>query len=311
MEASRSGGAGGVARGAAARREAEAARGEREVTRPAGLTEFAEPDAVEALARPARGATDANAASGAGAALDASAVSVANAAPAAGWGAPPNKQRTARARSLSHQNVARRITPPRWLHSAVIIVALLPLAWIIYALASDFFQGTRLLGSNPIKEAEHGTGEMTIRLLFASLAVTPAIKLLKQGWLIRYRRTFGLLAFSYVCAHLLIYFTLDLELVWGDLVADLKKRVYIMFGMAGFLLLLPLAVTSTKGWIRRLGSARWNSLHRAVYAAVVTGIVHYWMAVKRDITAPLIFAVLFALLFGFRIWWNSRRSVSV
>ncbi|MEO7966455.1 MAG: protein-methionine-sulfoxide reductase heme-binding subunit MsrQ [Gemmatimonadaceae bacterium] len=181
------------------------------------------------------------------------------------------------------------------------------MAFVLYALASDFSQGTRLLGANPIKEAEHATGKMTIRLLLATLAVTPAIKLFKQGWLIRYRRTFGLLAFTYSCLHLLIYFVLDLELVWGDLAADLAKRVYIMFGMSGFLLLLPLAVTSTKGWIRRLGSARWSAIHRAVYVTVILGMVHYWMAVKRDITAPLIFAILFAFLFGFRIWWSRSR----
>lgn len=225
-------------------------------------------------------------------------------------GAPPTKESTGQTPNPRHQSRATSTNPSRWLHPLVIVVALLPLAWIACALASDYFNGTRLLGSNPIKESEHGTGEMTIRLLAASLAITPAIKLFKKGWLIRYRRTLGLLAFTYACVHLLIYFVLDLELVWGDLLADLEKRVYIMFGMGGFLLLLPLAVTSTKGWIRRLGSARWNALHRAVYAVVVLGMVHYWMAVKRDITAPLLFAVIFAALFGYRIWLNRRRPKS-
>lgn len=221
-------------------------------------------------------------------------------------GAPPKKESTATPTDDRHQSRARRINPPRWLHPLVILIAILPFVWIAYALASDYFQGTRLLGSNPIKEAEHGTGEMTVRLLLATLAITPAIKLSRQGWLIRYRRTLGLLAFAYACVHLLIYFVLDLELVWGDLAADLEKRVYIMFGMGAFLLLVPLALTSTKGWIRRLGAARWNALHRAVYATVVLGMVHYWMAVKRDITAPLLFAIAFAALFGFRIWWARR-----
>ena len=225
-------------------------------------------------------------------------------------GAPPEEQAATPAEPARHRRVPGRFIPPRWLHGAVIAGSLLPLAWLVYALASDFFQGTRLLGSNPIKEAEHYSGQMTMRFLLVTLAVTPAIRLLKQGWLIRYRRTFGLLAFTYATTHLLIYFTLDLELIWGDLLADVTDRIYITLGMAAFLLLLPLAITSTKGWIRRLGSARWNRLHRAVYAVVVLGLIHYWMAVKRDIRAPLVFIVLYALLFGLRIWWSRRQPAS-
>lgn len=225
-------------------------------------------------------------------------------------GPPPTEEAVATAPPSRHRNVPRRITPPRWLHGLVVVGSLLPLAWLVYALASDFFQGTRLLGSNPIKEAEHYSGQVTMRFLLVTLAITPAIKLWKQGWLIRYRRTFGLLAFTYATTHLLIYFTLDLELIWGDLVADVTDRIYITLGMAAFLLLLPLAITSTKGWIRRLGSARWNRLHRAVYAVVVLGMIHYWMAVKRDIRAPLIFILLFTLLFGFRLWWSRRQPAS-
>ena len=199
---------------------------------------------------------------------------------------------------------------PRWLYPVVFLVSLSPFVYIATALASDFFRGTRMLGSNPIKEAEHFSGEMTMRMLLLSLCISPAVKTFRAGWLIRYRRTFGLFAFFYVCTHLTIYAVLDVQLNWADLVADVTKRLYITLGMAAFVLLVPLAVTSTKGWIRRLGSARWNWLHRAVFGTVVLGMTHYFMAVKKDITDPLIFAALFALLFGWRIREARRRAVA-
>ena len=198
--------------------------------------------------------------------------------------------------------------PPRWLYPVVFVASLAPFVYVVVALASDFFKGTRLLGSNPIKEAEHFCGKMTLRMLLFSLCISPAVKTFRIGWLIRYRRTFGLFAFFYVCTHLMIYAVLDVELNWADLVADVTKRLYITLGMAGFALLIPLAVTSTKGWIRRLGSARWNWLHRAVFGTVVLGVIHYFMAVKKDITQPLVFAILFAFLFGWRIRDARRRA---
>ncbi|MEO6447276.1 MAG: protein-methionine-sulfoxide reductase heme-binding subunit MsrQ [Gemmatimonadaceae bacterium] len=190
---------------------------------------------------------------------------------------------------------------PRWLYPVVFVAALSPWIYVVAAIASDFFQGTRLLGSNPIKEAEHFTGQMTMRMLLLSLSISPAVKTFRRGWLIKYRRTFGLFAFFYVCTHLSIYAALDVELNWADMVADVSKRLYITLGMAGFVLLIPLAVTSTKGWIRRLGSARWHWLHRAVFGTVVLGMIHYYMAVKKDITDPLLFTALFGFLFAWRI----------
>jgi len=178
--------------------------------------------------------------------------------------------------------------------------------YVVAAIASDFFQGTRLLGSNPIKEAEHFTGKWALRFLALTLAVSPAIRLTRQGWLIRYRRTFGLLAFSYACLHLLVYGALDVELTWRDMVEDVADRLYITIGMTALALMIPLAVTSTKGWIRRMGSRRWNALHRLVYASAVLGLVHYWMSVKKDITEPAIFGIVFAALLGWRAWTSQR-----
>ena len=216
-------------------------------------------------------------------------------------GAPPETENTAAAPKPRHRSIARPIKPPRWLAPVVIALGFVPLVYLFAAFASDFFNNTRHLGSNPVKAMEHFTGDWNLRFLVLTLAITPAIRLTRQGWLIRYRRIFGLFAFLYICCHLLIYFTLDVELRWGDLVADVIKRKYITLGMLGFLLLVPLALTSTKASIRRLGAARWNALHRTVYAAAVLGSIHFWMSVKRDIRAPLVYALLFALLLGWRI----------
>ena len=199
--------------------------------------------------------------------------------------------------------------PPRWLRPALFVVSLIPGVWVAIALASDLFNGTRLLGSNPIKEAEHFTGRWVLRFLIVTLAVTPIRQTLGWNWLQRYRRMFGLFAFAYATLHLSIYFLLDLELVWGDLWADIVKRPYITIGMAAFLLLAPLAATSTAKMVKRLGGKRWARLHRAAYVVVVLGTIHFWMAVKRDITLPLVFALIFAVLLGYRVArWRGRRA---
>lgn len=202
-------------------------------------------------------------------------------------------------------------TPPRWLRPVVLAVSLLPALWVVGAIASDFFNGTRLLGSNPIKEAEHFTGRWVLRFLMFTLAVTPVRQTLGWNWLQKYRRMLGLFAFFYATLHLSIYFFLDLELVWGDLWADIVKRPYITIGMTAFALLVPLAVTSTAKMVKRLGGKRWAALHRTIYVIVVLGTIHFWMAVKRDITLPLLFAAIFAALLGYRIVvWRRKRQLA-
>jgi sulfoxide reductase heme-binding subunit YedZ len=190
---------------------------------------------------------------------------------------------------------------PQWVKYPVIAVSLLPALWIAFALWSDLTRDTRFLGANPVKEMEHFMGEWNIRFLVLTLAVSPVMKLTGWGWLIRYRRIFGLLAFLYISLHLTIYFVLDAELSLSLAVEDIKERLYITLGMAGFLLLVPLALTSTKGWIKRLGNKRWNQLHWLIFPAVVLGLIHYYMAVKRDIREPLAYALIFAALFWFRL----------
>jgi sulfoxide reductase heme-binding subunit YedZ len=198
--------------------------------------------------------------------------------------------------------------PPGWFHPLIIVLALIPLGWAAFALGSDLFGDTRYFGSEPIKESEHFTGKWALRFLLLTLAITPAIRITQQGWLIKYRRTFGLIAFLYACVHLSIYFGLDIELMWDLLVEDVLDRTYITLGMTALLLLIPLALTSTKASIRRLGSKRWNALHRLIYISAVLGCIHFYMAVKRDVREPLVYITILATLLGYRMVAERRKS---
>jgi sulfoxide reductase heme-binding subunit YedZ len=207
-------------------------------------------------------------------------------------------------------DILGRLKTSRQLPRVLFLLALVPLLYGASLFLSDIFGGTRHLGSNPIKELEHFMGKWTLRFLIMSLAVSPAIKLTRQGWLIRYRRTWGLFAFAYACVHLTIYFVLDVELNWSDFVADIIKRKYITIGMTALTLMIPLALTSTKASIKRLGNVRWTATHRLVYATVVLGNIHYWMSIKRDIREPVFFGLIFAGLLGYRLrgWMRDRAK---
>lgn len=188
----------------------------------------------------------------------------------------------------------------RLAQTGVVLAALVPLA----VLVRDAF-GDRL-GANPVEAIEHRTGDWTIWLLLASLAVTPLRRLTGWNWLIRYRRTLGLLAFSYVCLHFLTYLVIDqgfpiqgltLTYVWEDIV----KRPYVTVGFTAFLLLIPIAWTSTKGWIRRLGR-RWTTLHQLVYVAAALGVLHYMWLIKGDRPTAVYHALVLVGLLGARVW---------
>ena len=165
------------------------------------------------------------------------------------------------------------------------------------------------LGADPIKTVTHTTGLWTLRLLLATLAVTPLRRLFGWAQIAPYRRTLGLLAFSYVSVHLLTYAVLDLWGAWDTLLEDIAKRPYITVGFAGFLMLLPLAITSTRAWIRRLGK-RWVQLHRLVYAAGMAGCLHFLWLVKKDVREPLIYAGVLAALLGVRLWFWLRAAAT-
>jgi sulfoxide reductase heme-binding subunit YedZ len=213
--------------------------------------------------------------------------------------------------TAASQRRARAFRPPRWLKPVLFVLCLVPAVWVAWALYSDFALATSYLGANPITEAEHFTGKWILRLFVITLAITPLRRVAGWNWLVRYRRMFGLFAFSYAALHLSMYIGVDMFFNFGDIVHDVVKHPYITVGMAAFLLLVPLAITSTNAMVRRLGGARWRSLHRLVYLVAVLGVIHFWWAVKKDITEPLIYALIFGVLFVARIIWAAgARRVS-
>ena len=179
----------------------------------------------------------------------------------------------------------------------VFIACLAPLAWLICGALGWFGVS---LGPDPVKELEHECGKTALNLLLLTLAVTPVRELTSQPQLLRLRRMLGLFAFFYVVLHFTIYLVLDLELNFATLGADIAKRPYITIGFTALLLLIPLAVTSTNGMMRRLGR-RWQTLHRLVYLIAVLGVWHFYWQVKRDVREPLLYAGMLAILLGYRV----------
>jgi sulfoxide reductase heme-binding subunit YedZ len=157
------------------------------------------------------------------------------------------------------------------------------------------------LGANPLSEITLTTGHWTLYLLLITLSVSPLRKITGLNWLIRFRRLLGLFAFVYGCLHLLTYLWFDKAFDLHEIVKDIYKRPFITAGMTAWILMLPLALTSTAASIRWLGGKRWQGLHRLIYASAIAGVVHFWWLVKRDLTRPEIMAALLTLLLGFRI----------
>lgn len=164
------------------------------------------------------------------------------------------------------------------------------------------------LGVNPIEEAEIFTGLWTLRFLAITLAVTPARQLLHLGVLAKYRRMFGLFTFFYAFVHLSMWVGVDWFFAWGLMGGEIVKHRYILVGMASFLLLVPLALTSTNGWVRRLGGRRWRGLHQLIYLIAIGGTVHYLWAVKKDTLFPLVYLAVFVALLAYRVVrrWGMR-----
>jgi len=157
------------------------------------------------------------------------------------------------------------------------------------------------LGANPIEVITHSTGDWTLIFLLVTLSITPLRKLTGQLWLIRFRRMFGLFAFFYVVLHFLTYIWLDKFFDVHEMLIDIAKRKFITVGFTGFVLLIPLAITSTSGWIRRLGGKRWQRLHQLIYFSALAGVIHYLWLVKKDIHKPLEYAAVLGVLLGYRI----------
>jgi methionine sulfoxide reductase heme-binding subunit len=190
----------------------------------------------------------------------------------------------------------------RWAKVLVFMVCLIPLERLAWrAWNSD-------LTPNPIEYITHFTGDWAIRLLVATLAITPVRRLIRAPQLIRYRRMLGLFTFFYASLHFLTWFALDKFFDLHAIGADFVKRRFIIAGLVTFTCMLPLALTSTAGWIRRLGGRRWQALHRLIYVSGVAAVVHYYWLVKSDVRLPLLYASLVGLLLAYRaIVWGAAR----
>jgi methionine sulfoxide reductase heme-binding subunit len=202
-------------------------------------------------------------------------------------------------------------TPPHLIGAKALVhaLALTPLSILAWQFYDVWQTGSDALGADPIAEIEHRTGLWALRLLMVTLAITPLRQLTGKPVLIRFRRMLGLYAFFYACVHLTAYLTLDLRGYWTQIFEEIVKRPYITVGFAAWLLLVPLAITSTQGWIRRLGR-NWGKLHKVVYAVGVLAVLHFWWLVKSDIREPLLYASILAVLLGWRVWKkvNARRT---
>jgi len=182
-----------------------------------------------------------------------------------------------------------------WLKLAIFPACLLPLANLTWKAA------TANLGANPIEAITHSTGDWTLRLLLVTLAITPLRRLTGQPWLIAFRRMIGLFAFFYGCLHFLTYIWLDQAFNVHSMAKDVYKRPFITLGLTAFVLLVPLAVTSTRKMIQRLGGRRWQWLHRLIYVSAIAAIVHFTWAMKKDHHRPIEYGIVLGVLLAYRV----------
>ena len=191
----------------------------------------------------------------------------------------------------------------RFYKALICVNALIPLVLLLI----DAYRGR--LGANPIEFFLRTTGVLTLTFLLITLAVTPLRKILGWNSLIKYRRMLGLFAFFYGCMHLITYSIFDKSLGIPAIVADVIQRPFIAIGMAAFLMLIPLAITSTNGMVKRLGGKNWARLHKLTYIAAILGVIHFWMIVKSDIFYPLLFGLVLAALFSVRLFWPKKAPI--
>ena len=193
----------------------------------------------------------------------------------------------------------------KWSKPVVFLLCLLPLA----ALSSRALHGE--LTANPIEFITHSTGDWTLRFLVITLCITPFRKILHLPELIRFRRLLGLFAFFYACLHFTTYIWLDKFFDLSEMWKDIAKRKYITVGFTAFLLLIPLAVTSTAGWIRRLGGKRWQRLHRLIYFSAALGVIHYYWLVKSAVIRPLTYGAIVAILLLWRLFSSLAKKTQL
>ena len=196
-----------------------------------------------------------------------------------------------------------RLLSSKWTKVVVFLFSLAPFGALVWRILHN------QLGANPVEFLQRATGDWTLRFLVFTLAITPFRKLFKLPELIRFRRMLGLFAFFYVSLHFLTYLGPDQSFSLSAMWKDVAKRPFITVGFTGLLLLIPLAITSTAGWIRRLGGRRWQLLHRGIYFAAVCGVIHFYWLVKSDIRKPVFYGVLVAILLLWRVGdWLLKRN---
>ena len=186
----------------------------------------------------------------------------------------------------------------------VFLICIAPIVWLLAAAFTDN------LSANPIKDITEATGVWTLRFLLATLCITPIRKFTKWSDVIRYRRMLGLFAFFYGFLHFLTYAWLDQFFSVPDIIQDVYKRPFITAGFLGFVVMVPLAITSTKRWIVRLGGKRWQLLHRLTYVCAIAGVVHYLWLVKADTQRPLMYGLLLTTLLGYRLLKLPRQATA-
>lgn len=197
---------------------------------------------------------------------------------------------------MSRATLITRVVKP-----TLYFVAVLPLAWLLFALLTG-----RVMGDE-VKFMQHVTGDTVLTCLMLTLSVTPLRRLTGWNEVIRVRRLIGLTAFWYACLHLSTYLVFDQSLSIDEISKDIVKHPWVLVGFTAFLCLLPLAITSTSGWVRRSGGKRWQRLHRLVYVAAAAGVLHYFWLVKKDVQAPLVYGAVLAILLGSRVWLARDR----
>jgi methionine sulfoxide reductase heme-binding subunit len=205
------------------------------------------------------------------------------------------------------RNFIRRFLATQWAKVLFFTLSLVP----ILVIGWRAYQGD--LTANPVEFLQHQTGDWTLRFLIFTLCITPFRRLVDLPELIRFRRMLGLFAFFYVCLHFLTYLGPDQAFDVAAMLKDVVKRPFITAGFAAFVLLLPLALTSTAGWIRRLGGKRWQALHRSIYVCAILGVIHYYWLVKSDVRKPLFYGLLVGILLAWRLsnWLFKRKAVAV
>jgi methionine sulfoxide reductase heme-binding subunit len=197
-----------------------------------------------------------------------------------------------------------KVLSSKWTKAALFLLCLAPLLHLLWDFQHD------QLGANPVERITHRTGDWIIRFLMITLSVTPVRKVFHLPQAARFRRMLGLFAFFYGCLHLMTWAWLDKGFDWNEMGIDILKRRFITVGMTALLLMIPLAITSTAGWVRRLGFVRWQKLHRLVYFSGLAGVIHYYWLVKSDVREPLMYFGILVVLMTYRLaaWLMDRRK---